>query len=225
VSKPTFDYPKPDARFVWVPCSATDEARDEFLCETLGSNWMPKYLAPRPEFVQHWRKKVAVPEGWEVVPEGAALGPSDLGLHVGDVGWTKLGHSEYYGRKPREAIDRFPLRIAFIRRQPEQKQGEWAKWPEEAPLLGRDVWFSRESNKPVLILGNHCISWDRNPGFWMYAEVPPPPVPEKSEAELLAAYEISKCISWDLRNGFQPDKAELVQLYVAGYNAGKGAKS
>jgi uncharacterized protein YbdZ (MbtH family) len=63
---PKFEYPAADAREFWVPCEKDDPKRGEYLsCHGV---W---YTGPKTVICtncgQHWRKKVAVPDGWELV--------------------------------------------------------------------------------------------------------------------------------------------------------------
>lgn len=76
-TNPDFPYPASNAREFWIKCSKDDPDALEHWCGVVDSWFMPGTHMPQSHLAEGsndmcgmiWRKKVQVPDGWEIVPE------------------------------------------------------------------------------------------------------------------------------------------------------------
>lgn len=121
MTTPKFDYPSPTDRFVFVPCQKDDPDRSEFWCP-LSREWAgaTSGACHHKECGIHWRKRVPVPEGWEIVPSGEEIG-SSAKYWTSDRAWVGSIRDSRY-----RSGENFRI---YIRRQPAQPEAPdfWAK--------------------------------------------------------------------------------------------------
>lgn len=118
---------------------ATEKDGEEYFCP--GSNdWHPssEFRCHHKDCGKVWRKKVVVPDGWELVPEDGVIAGTSFSYDGHD--WTRLGEDYYRGQRTvREVIAdpmAFPNVVAFIRRKSEPVKAEdgesaWAEWSKQ----------------------------------------------------------------------------------------------
>lgn len=94
MTEPTFPYPSPTDRHVFIKCDKDDPQREEFWCPKY-EDWKSFISGGGPENCsdklcgQTWRKRVEVPVGFEIIPKGEEIGAGAMFLHTHTHQWER----------------------------------------------------------------------------------------------------------------------------------------
>lgn len=162
MSEPTFEYPKPEDRHVFIKCDKNDPQRGEFWCSRFAYNqggWRPvsraddewHHSCQEANCQQIWRKRVEVPAGWAIIPENEIPSAGDKVL-VSTGEWDVIFNDHNYTIKDWNKIVCSKHLYIFIRPIA-------ATWDARAILNRKEAEQFSEINPYAVTIRGHTFDY------------------------------------------------------------------
>lgn len=180
---PPFEYPAADAREFFVPCDKYDLDREDFWCNCHPPTWVSMMgqnlgFSHGTNCGQHWRKKVAVPDGGYVLGLSEIIPDNHEAYDAHTHRWHHVA-AGVVGATVTDAMSGLPWYVCFIRRipatvQPAPKADLSAThrlkcWPEFfAKIRSREKRFEARKNDRDFRVGDTLLLLEWNPQTGQY---------------------------------------------------------